>query len=91
MPKKISKLSRSPKSITRIVEGKTFVLNNSKTELHELNSTAAYIWFLLKNPLSKKQILKKICLEFDANPKEAEKDIDLLLTSWKKLGIVTIK
>jgi hypothetical protein len=58
-------LSRSPMTAERLFNDVMLIITISDSKLHRLNSVGSFIWKVLENPASVKDICNKIYDEYD--------------------------
>lgn len=68
--------------------GKYIAVISGRNNVFEFNETAGFIWNLLKKPISKVELIKKLCREYDVTEKQAEKDIITFIETYSKEGLI---
>jgi hypothetical protein len=61
------------------------------TILFALNETGAFLWKGIQEGLSKEELKKKLCLEYEADPEEEEliaNDVEEFLLQLKTMGVL---
>lgn len=53
-----------------------------------LNETGAFLWRLLEEGKSRKELLEALLAEYDVEPARAEKDLDALLAKMEAAGLL---
>ena len=53
-----------------------------------LNETGAFLWRLLEEGKSRKELLEALLEEYDVTPERAEKDLDALLAKMEAAGLL---
>lgn len=76
--------------VYRTVEGKTIILNPSKSVLHQLNETASFIWGCCDGTQSSDGIAGRLAAEYDVDSGTSRKDVDRVLSNLKKLNLLFI-
>lgn len=57
-------------------------------QVHELNSTAAWLWCRLDKDDSAKALAKSLCYCYDVSMEVAEADVNAILEQWLELGLL---
>jgi hypothetical protein len=82
------KMKRNKRIEEQKVGDKTVLFDTDSFKFYELNETMGFIWDLLKNETTKKQITEKLTKEFDVDAKRAERDMDKAVESLKGKNLV---
>lgn len=67
-------VKNNEKTAHRIIDGEAVVVNLRDSTFHTLNSVATFIWQQADGKTSVKEIIKKICQEFEVDQDTAERD-----------------
>ncbi len=84
LPRQVSHVS------VKEIDGQTIVLDRSRDKLHELNTTAGFIWRCCDGKTTVAEIVAATAREFDADPGTVERDVaeiigklaDMHLIEW---------
>lgn len=87
IPRQVSHVS------VKEIDGQTIVLDRSRDQLHELNTTAGYVWRCCDGKTTVDEIAAATAREFDVDPGAVERDVteiigkltDLHLIEWAEL------
>lgn len=64
------------------------VLDKKAGKVHQLNSSATFVWKCLDDGLVIDEIVLKLSETFDVEPEAAMSDVDAVLSQLKSLGLV---
>ena len=53
-----------------------------------LNASSAFVFELLKNDISRDEIVQKLMAEYDVDPDTAQADVDRFLAAMKEAGAI---
>lgn len=70
------------------IDGQTLVLDRSHDKLHELNTTAAYIWRCCDGKTTVPEIVSATAREFDADPDTVERDVADILGKLADMHLI---
>lgn len=76
--------------ISREIDDETVLINLETERIFTLNNTGARFWQLLGEGEKLDQISRQLKLEYYIDAQEIEREIDVLLSSLKEEGLVTI-
>lgn len=75
--------------------GKQYMIVNTSEEnidlscVYTLNATAAYLWKEIgQNDFTNEFLVERLCDRYDIDEDTALKDIRVLMTEWKRLGLI---
>lgn len=75
--------------------GKQYMIVDSSEEnidlscVYTLNASAAYLWKEIgQEEFTNEFLVKRLCDRYDIDEETASKDVRLLTTEWKKLGLI---
>jgi hypothetical protein len=74
----------------RIINGEAVVVNLKDSTFHTLNPVATFIWEQADGQIKTKQIIEKICQEFEVDWDTAERDCLEFLGELISKGIVVL-
>ncbi len=72
----------------RRVAGELFVVDAARSELHELNGTAAVVWEGLAAGRTEDAIVKAVTAEFDVDAASARADVRAFEAELRKAGLL---
>lgn len=72
----------------REVDGDFLILDRKHNELHQLNSTASYVWQRCDGKTSVSEIAQAMVQEFGAEPAGVEKDVAALIAQFTALHLL---
>ncbi len=78
------------KTAYRIVNGEAVVVNLKESTFHTLNPVATFIWEQADGQTKAKQMIEKICQEFEVDWDTAEKDCLEFLGELISKGLVVL-
>ncbi len=70
------------------IDGQTLVLDRSRDKLHELNTTAGYIWHCCDGKTTVAEIVSATAREFDADPGAVERDVADILGKLAEMCLI---
>ncbi len=70
------------------VDGELIVLDKAAGKVHQLNSSASFIWTCLSDGLGIDQIVLMFSEEFDVEPATALTDVQTALAEFESLALV---
>lgn len=82
------KYVRNEKLFYKRIKDKWYILEPGKETMRELNEVGSAIWSLLIKPYSIKNLVKKICQDYDVEAEIAEKDIKKFISEYVRDGYV---
>lgn len=86
-------LRKNPDMVTRVIEDETILLPIYKTSdeincIYTLNKTASRAWELINGKRALAQIKKELLKEFDATPREVDKEMANFLKDLKEIKAI---
>lgn len=69
----------------------TLAFNPETSDMFEFNETGAEVFELLKEGLQYKEIIDKLCTDYDVKPEEIYEDIDEILMRMEDVGIINVQ
>ena len=82
---------RSPDAIFSEIEGEFVALNINKGQCYGMDSIASKVWSLIDQPRSLEDICAALQEIYDVDPETCRDDVESLLTSLSKEGLVGIQ
>lgn len=79
---------QAPHVSTKEIDGQTMVLDRRHGKLHELNSTASFIWHCCDGHTSIADIVSATARSFDMDPAAVEQDVMNALRDFEKLHLI---
>jgi Coenzyme PQQ synthesis protein D (PqqD) len=73
---------------TRDVNGETLILDRKHEEVHQLNSTASYVWQRCDGKTSIAEIALSMAHDFCAEPADVERDVAGLIAQFSVLHLL---
>ena len=70
------------------VDGELIVLDKAAGKVHQLNSSASFIWICLTDGLDIDETVLMFSETFDVDPAAALSDVQTALTEFESLGLV---
>ncbi len=70
------------------IDGQTIVLDRSHDKLHELNTTAGFVWRCCDGKTTVAEIVAATAREFDADPGVVERDVTDILEKLAELHLI---
>ncbi len=83
-------IKKSGQTYCRKIKNQWVILDKDKKHIRVLNETGGFIWELLKKPLSKEQVVKKIVKNYNVEFSIAAKDLDDFIHSYVKEGFLIV-
>lgn len=80
---------RSPHLAARVIEGRTYIVDPSAGQLHELDDVASCIWKALDTPATCDDIVRAVEAVFDVPSETAAADTTVFLKELETRGLVT--
>jgi len=88
---KLNTLIRQKKHIIhKTADGVVYLLRPADSTIHTLNKTASFIWELLAQPRTLKQVVMAVCENFSVQRQTATKDSKEFITNYTKLGFLEL-
>ena len=78
------------KTAYRVINGEAVVVNLKDSTFHTLNPVATFIWEQADGRINAKQMIEKICQEFEVDRDTAEKDCLDFLGELIRKGLVVL-
>ena len=69
-------------------DGELIVLDKASGKVHQLNSSASFVWNCLSDGLSIDEIAHMLSEKFDVAPEAALSDVEAVLAQLKDLALV---
>jgi hypothetical protein len=100
MPKPVKKTSgkkgtlcKNPDMVSRVIDDETVLLPIYKSSdeincIYNLNKVASRVWELIDGKKTLPEIKEKLLEEFDATPKEIDKEMQKLLKELKEIKAI---
>lgn len=82
------KFIQSSNIYSKRIAGAVVLLEKNKRFVRELNSTAGYIWGMLRTTQSPEDIIERICKEFDVDKDQVNRDVKEFLSEYRKAGLI---
>lgn len=73
---------------SREVDSETVIIDRETGEVHQLNSTASYIWDNLDGETEISVICKSYAQDFNISKDQSEKDVDTVISQFKNLNLL---
>jgi len=73
---------------TKEIDGQTMVLDRQNGKLHELNSTASFIWQSCDGHTPVTDIVAATAHAFDMDPSAVEEDVTAALREFERLHLI---
>jgi hypothetical protein len=86
-------LRKNPNMVSRVIADEVILLPIYKTSkeincIYTLNKPAAKVWEMVNGKRKMSEIKKKVLLEFDTTPQEADKEIQKLVKELKEIKAI---
>ena len=81
-------MRRAEGLLVREVDGEVLVLDTAADRIHQLNSTASWIWRLFDSGATVPDIADSLANEFDLDKHKAEADVLETLCRFRQLNLV---
>lgn len=62
--------------------------NSNENSVISLNETGSFLWKLIENGADEKELLSKLCSEYDVDKTRAENDIGVFINKMKELDVL---
>lgn len=72
----------SPDCIWKEADGRIYILQPDREEIHALNETATFIWKLLDKGYAPEDIVRELSSQFDVSEKQARTDVREFLARY---------
>jgi hypothetical protein len=76
--------------LIREVGGEVLVLDSESDQIHQLNSTASFIWQNLKDGASASETARRLAEQFDVDENMALADVEDILGKLRALGVIEV-
>jgi hypothetical protein len=76
--------------LIREVNGEVLVLDSESDQIHQLNSTASFIWRNLKDGASASETARRLAEQFDVDENMALADVEDILGKLRALGVIEV-
>jgi PqqD family protein of HPr-rel-A system len=76
--------------LIREVGGEVLVLDSESDQIHQLNSTASFIWQHLKDGASASETARRLSEQFDVDENMALADVEDILGKLRALGVIEV-
>ena len=73
---------------TRELEGETLILDRQHEHVHQLNTSASYVWQRCDGQTTVREIAESMAQDFGIGLEEAERDVEGLVSRLKELGLL---
>jgi len=83
------KYTRNNKIYTKKINNKWYILEKNKKTMRELNEVGSFIWELLINVYSLKNLVSRVCKEYQVKEEVAENDIQKFISEYVKEGYIS--
>lgn len=70
------------------IDGQILILDRARDKLHELNTTAGYIWHCCDGKTAVAEIVTATAREFDADPGTVERDVADILGKLEEMRLI---
>jgi hypothetical protein len=74
--------------LVREVGGEVLLLDTESDQIHQLNSTASFVWRNLKEGASASEIARRVAEQFDVDEHIALADVEDILGKLGALGVI---
>jgi hypothetical protein len=81
---------RNPKLAWREIEGEIVIISPEKSQVHELNETAALIWKQADGKSDAEQIAARLSEEYDVTREAARTDVNELLARLEEKDLLLV-
>ena len=86
-------LKKNPDMVTRAIADETILVpiyksSNDTNAIYTLNDVGSRIWALIDGKHTLSEIKKKLLKEFDANPKDLDKELMVFLKDLKDIAAI---
>ena len=82
---------RSPDAIFSEIEGEFVALNINKGQCYGMDSIASKVWSLIEEPRSIEYICTTLESIYDVDPATCRSDVEALLSSLSKEGLIGVQ
>lgn len=82
---------RNNETISGRLHDELVMMDIQKGKYFSLNQVATQIWDMLEQPLSLEEVCSRLTSEFDIDPVQCRKEVELHLKEMQKLGLVVQK
>ena len=82
------KYAQNPLLAWREIQGEVVIISPEDSRVHELNSTASFIWKQVDSQRSAAEIAERLAEEFDVTYEAALYDTEDLLASFAEKGLL---
>jgi len=82
---------RSPDAIFSEIEGEFVALNINEGQCYGMDSIASKVWSLIEEPRSIEDICTTLESIYDVDPATCQSDVESLLSSLSKEGLVGVQ
>jgi hypothetical protein len=80
----------SERTAHRVINGEAVVINLKKSTFHTLNPVATFIWEHADGKMTGKEIVERVCQEFEVDWDTAEKDCLEFVGELTNKGLVVL-
>ena len=79
---------QNPHVSVKDIDGQIIILDRPHGKLHELNTTASYVWRCCDGRATVSEIVAAIAREFDADPSTVERDVTGILQQLERVQLI---
>lgn len=85
-----SKLIRDPDAAWRDINGEMIIVSPVESMMHALNDVAALVWMNADGKTTVREIVQRVCNDFDVDTETAEKDVVEFVRDLSEQGMVIL-
>jgi hypothetical protein len=75
---------------TKEIGGELFIYNRKNSTIYSFNGTGVFIWNQVSKLLPFDEIGRRLCMEYEVLPAEAEADVSEFVKNLRENGLITV-
>lgn len=84
-------LRHRPDLSIRVVDGEVVVLDRKREKIHQLNSTASFVWNRLAGDVDLTEVARALARSYDVEESAALSDVRRIVEELRELGLLVSK
>ena len=80
-----------PDNLSSALGSEAVILNMASGRYFGLNTTGAFIWQVVQQPVTLAEIERRVCEEFEVSPEQCRSDLRQVLQEMLDSGIIEVK
>jgi Coenzyme PQQ synthesis protein D (PqqD) len=80
-----------PDNLSSALGSEAVILNMSSGRYFGLNTTGAFIWEVVQQPVALSEIERRMCEEFEVSPEQCRQDLRQVLQEMLEHGMIEVR